>query len=103
MTNVNAAPSPPSDNRLRLALMASLALNVLIIGAVAGTFLMSSHQGWGGHKRKQFGLMVFAQTLPADRSGGVFAGHRTGTHGYRVIAQRGAEEADRSAVGAAGP
>ena len=68
MTSANAAPSPPSYSRLRLALMASLALNVLIIGAVAGTFLMSSHQGWGGHKRKQFGLMGFAQTLPADRA-----------------------------------
>ena len=68
MTSANAAPSPPSNSRLRLALIASLALNVLIIGAVAGTFLMSSHQGWGGHKRKQFGLMGFAQTLPADRA-----------------------------------
>lgn len=68
MTNVNAAPSPPSNNRLRLALMVSLALNVLVIGAVAGTLLMSPKHGWGGHKRKQSGLIGFAQTLPADRA-----------------------------------
>ena len=68
MTSVNAAPSRPSNNRLRLALMASLALNVLIIGAVAGTLLMSRHHGWRGHKGKQFGLIGFAQTLPADRA-----------------------------------
>jgi uncharacterized membrane protein len=68
MTTANAAPAPPSNSRLRLALMASLALNVLIIGAVAGTLLMSPKHGWGGHKRKQSGLMGFAQTLPADRA-----------------------------------
>jgi uncharacterized membrane protein len=66
--SVNAEPSPPSNNRLRLALMASLALNVLIIGAVAGTLLMSRQHGWNDHKGKQFGLMGFAQTLPADRA-----------------------------------
>ena len=68
MTSANAAPSPPSNSRLRLALMASLALNVLIIGAVAGTLLMSRQQGWNGHKGKQSGLIGFAQTLPADRA-----------------------------------
>jgi uncharacterized membrane protein len=68
MTSVNAPPSPPPNNRLRLALMASLALNVLIIGAVAGTLLMSRHQGWKGHRGKHSVLVQFAQTLPADRA-----------------------------------
>jgi uncharacterized membrane protein len=68
MTSGNAAPGSPPSNRLRLALMASLALNVLIIGAVAGTYLMSPHKGWGTHKRKQSALMEFSQTLPADRA-----------------------------------
>lgn len=67
MTSVSAPPSPPSDRRLRLTLMASLAVNVLIIGAVAGTLLMARHHGWKGHHRKPPGLLGFAQTLPMDR------------------------------------
>jgi uncharacterized membrane protein len=67
MTSENAAPKPQADRKLRLALMVSLALNVLIVGAVAGTLLMSRHHGWKGHDRKAFGLLGFAQTLPADR------------------------------------
>ncbi len=37
----DATPAPTSCRKLRLALMASLALNVLIIGAVAGTLCFS--------------------------------------------------------------
>jgi uncharacterized membrane protein len=53
---------------LRVALMASLALNVLIIGAVAGAFLMGPHHGWHGHGFKGAGLSGFARTLPPERS-----------------------------------
>jgi uncharacterized membrane protein len=46
--------------------MASLALNVLIIGAVAGTLLMSRFH-WKAHEFKGAGLAGFARTLPGDR------------------------------------
>jgi uncharacterized membrane protein len=68
MTSDNAGgPSRPARFNLRLALMASLALNVLIIGAVAGTLLVSRHHGWKGHGFKGGGLAGFARTLPPER------------------------------------
>ncbi len=66
MTSDNVAPKPPAGRNLRLALMASLALNVLIIGAVAGTLLMR-HHGWKDH-HKAHGLAAFAETLPPERA-----------------------------------
>jgi uncharacterized membrane protein len=50
---------------LRLALMVSLAVNVLIVGAVAGTLLWPRHHGWKGQAYK--GFAVFARTLPSER------------------------------------
>jgi uncharacterized membrane protein len=68
MTSDNAAgPGRPAGFNLRVALMASLALNVLIIGAVAGTLLVSRHHGRGGHGFKGAGLSGFARTLPPER------------------------------------
>lgn len=60
-------PSRFSPRTLRWALVASLALNVLIIGTVAGTLCF----GPGGHGPgfKKGGLMLgFARTLPRERS-----------------------------------
>ena len=53
--------------KLRLALMASLALNVLIIGAVAGTFCFSRLGHGSGRPRaaRARPLSGFAHTLPA--------------------------------------
>lgn len=63
------APKPPAAGRnLRLALIVSLALNVLIIGGVAGTLLASRHHGWKGHGDRAFGLLGFARTLPPERA-----------------------------------
>lgn len=67
MTNDTAAKPGGSSFKLRLALMVSLALNVLIIGAVAGAVLVSRHHGWHGHGFKGAGLTGFARTLPPDR------------------------------------
>ena len=62
----DAAPVAGSSYRkLRYALMASLALNVLVIGAVAGT-LCFKRPGPGGPKGS--GLLGFAHTLPRERS-----------------------------------
>jgi len=66
MTSDNAAGRPAAGRRLRLALMASLALNVLIIGAVAGTMLFGRHHGWRHHGHHG-GLLAFARTLPPER------------------------------------
>ncbi|MCK5549487.1 MAG: periplasmic heavy metal sensor, partial [Hyphomicrobiaceae bacterium] len=69
MTSDNAVASKGSGcRRLRLALIFSLALNALIIGAVGGALLFARHgHGWGWHGRKDFGLYGFARTLPEDR------------------------------------
>ena len=63
--------SPRGSRReLRLALMASLALNVLIIGAVAGTLCFSPALGTSRTARglKKSPLLGFAHTLPRERS-----------------------------------
>lgn len=69
MTSDTAAASKKSGcRRLRWALIASLALNALIIGAVGGAMLFARHgHGWGGHHSKSFGLYRFARKLPEDR------------------------------------
>jgi len=67
MTSDDAVASKGSGcRRLRLALIFSLALNALIIGAVGGALLFARH-GHGWHGRKDFGLYGFARTLPQDR------------------------------------
>jgi uncharacterized membrane protein len=49
--------------------MASLALNVLIVGSVAGALLFGRHHhGWKGPGPMGFALSSFTQTLPAERS-----------------------------------
>jgi uncharacterized membrane protein len=64
----DAAPVAGSSYRkLRYALMASLALNVLVIGAVAGTICFK-RPGPGGPGPKGTGLLGFAHTLPRERS-----------------------------------
>jgi uncharacterized membrane protein len=58
-----------SPRTLRWALIASLALNVLIIGAVAGTLCLSR---WGGGPDgpgfRKSPLLGFARTLPRERA-----------------------------------
>ena len=62
------APSRLSPRTLRWALVASLALNVLIIGAVAGTVCFSHRGPPHGFASKGPGLLGFAHTLPRERS-----------------------------------
>jgi len=63
MTNATTAGS---GRNLRPALMASLALNVLIVGGVAAALLLPHLHGGKRHPRPT-GLAGFAETLPADR------------------------------------
>jgi uncharacterized membrane protein len=69
MTSDNTPASKgASCRRLRVALIISLALNALIIGAVGGALLLARHgHGWGWQGHKSFGLYGFARTLPQDR------------------------------------
>ena len=68
MTAATSAPASPC-RKLRLALMASLALNVLIIGLVAGTLCFSRFgPGYDGPGPRGSGLFGFAHTLPRERS-----------------------------------
>ena len=62
-------PSRFSPRALRWALVASLALNVLIIGTVAGTLCFSRFgDGPHGEGFKKSPLLGFARTLPRERS-----------------------------------
>jgi uncharacterized membrane protein len=56
-----------SGRNLRLALTASLALNILIVGGVAAAFVLPHLHGWKGHP-KPGSLAGFAETLPPDRA-----------------------------------
>src|SRR5438270_11241696 len=56
-----------SGRNLRPALMASLALNVLIVGGVAAALLLPHLHGGKRHPPPS-GLAGFAETLPADRA-----------------------------------
>jgi uncharacterized membrane protein len=66
---VTGAGGPAGPGRLKLLLIVSLALNLLVISAVAGAFLMGPRRGhWhGGGRGEDFGLLGFARSLPADR------------------------------------
>jgi uncharacterized membrane protein len=65
---VTGAGGPAGPGRLKLLLIVSLALNLLVIGALAGAFLMGPRRGhWHGGRSEDFGLLGFARTLPADR------------------------------------
>jgi uncharacterized membrane protein len=70
MTSSIPAPdgsAPPW--RLSRLLMASLAVNFLVVGALGGTWLVSHRHGRGGRggAGPEVGLMSFVRTLPADR------------------------------------
>lgn len=65
MTSDNVPAKPAAGRGLRIALMASLALNVLIIGGVATTLLCF---GGKGHHHRGGALMGFVDTLPAERA-----------------------------------
>jgi uncharacterized membrane protein len=89
-----------SGRNLRPALMASLALNVLIVGAVAAALLLPHLHGGRRHHPPPAGLAGFAETLPADR--GEFV--RQKVEGERATfetirkEQREAREAARTAL-----
>lgn len=65
MTSDNVPAKPTAGRGLRIALMVSLAVNILIIGGVITTLLCF---GGKGHHHRRDGLMGFVQTLPADRA-----------------------------------
>lgn len=74
MTDTDAAgvPSPQpgaKEKRLRLMLIASLALNLLVIGAVAGSLIVGKHRHryGGGDRGEEYGLMSFTRHLSAER------------------------------------
>jgi uncharacterized membrane protein len=64
-----AAPEVGTERRLKLFLIASVALNLLIVGAIAGSMVMWRLHGPGhrGHRGDDFGLVGFSRTLPAER------------------------------------
>jgi uncharacterized membrane protein len=72
VTDVSPPPSTqpaPGSRRLKYALIVSLALNLLIIGAVAGTMYgFKRHPPrFGQGAREDFGLMGLTHKLPEDR------------------------------------
>lgn len=88
-----------SGRNLRPALMASLALNVLIVGGVAAALLLPHLHGWKGHHRAT-GLVGFAATLPADRGDMIRQKVQGEKANFEAIykEEREAREAARSAL-----
>lgn len=74
MTEVSRPePAPPQGSgsrRLKYALIASLALNLLILGALAGTMygFGKHHPRFGAGRGEDFGLMGLTHRLPKERS-----------------------------------
>jgi uncharacterized membrane protein len=71
MMSLTPPPSTPSPRLSRL-LIASLAINLLVAGAVAGTWLSTHRHPRGGHGPNggaggEAGLMGFLRTLPPER------------------------------------
>jgi len=64
----DTVPAKPTGRWLRIALIVSLALNVLIIGGVASGLIFSHHYGWDRHGRRHSLLLRFAETLPAEQA-----------------------------------
>ncbi len=72
MTEVSRPDVPPQGSgsrRLKYALIASLALNLLIAGAVAGTMygFGKQHRQFGCGRGEDFGLMGLTHRLPDER------------------------------------
>lgn len=81
-----------SKRRLRTALLASLAVNLLGVGLVAGAMLAGPPQ----MSRSEFGLKGFSQTLPKDRGDILresFAAHRPQIRELREAARTARLEA----------
>ena len=96
MTNDTTAGS---GRNLRPALMASLALNVLIVGGVAAALLLPHLHGGKRHPEPT-GLAGFAETLPADRGEFVRQKVQAEKATFEAIhkEQREAREAARTAL-----
>lgn len=97
MTSDNVPAKPAAGRGLRIALMVSLALNVLIIGGIATTLLCFG--GKGSHHRGS-GLMGFVETLPSERAETVGAKLKTDREALAPLrqAQRDARSAARTAL-----
>ena len=69
MSEPDSGPQDVVKRRLKYALIASLALNLLILGAVAGTMygFRKHHASFGGERGQDFGLMGLTRTLPEER------------------------------------
>lgn len=70
VSNPDTEPPATGSRRLKYALIASLALNLLVLGAVAGTMYGFSKHGppRPGHMRgEDFGLMSLSRELPEER------------------------------------
>jgi len=65
------APQSPKERRLKLALIASLAVNLLVVGAVVSAMVFGPHgpRHRGGSPGDEYGLMGFTRVLSSDRRG----------------------------------
>jgi uncharacterized membrane protein len=70
VTSAAAPPPGPKERRLKLILIASLAVNLLVVGAVAGSMVFGRHGPRHSSARgDDYGLMGFTRLLASDRRG----------------------------------
>lgn len=69
VTHMDPTPGPAPRSRWRWLLIASLALNFLVLGAMAGAWVFGHRHGPGrwGATPMEHGLMHFSRQLPEDR------------------------------------
>lgn len=93
-----AAGRPSNGGRRKLLLTLSLALNLLIIGALAGAFFLGPRRGhWHGSSRgEDYGLSSFARQLSADRRSEVRKSIKRDREALRPLFE-GIQEARRAA------
>ncbi len=98
------APQKGFKRWLWTLLIVSVAVNLLVIGALAGAFWHRGHRGhgaWEDH-RQTFGIVRFARSLPADRRDvleGIVKGSRSAFRDQRKQA-RAARRAARDLLAA---
>jgi uncharacterized membrane protein len=94
-----AGPQSPKERRLKLMLIASLAFNLLVVGAVAGAMIFGPHgpRHRGGSLGDEYTLMGFTRALSSDRRGPIRKAIREQRETFKPL-REAVDEARRQAA-----
>jgi uncharacterized membrane protein len=80
-----AAPQPRASRRMRIALIASLAFNLLLIGAIGGSIWAFRHHAPWALSGVNAHLLGFTRTLPAERKFAIWQATREERRALRPL------------------